>query len=170
MSILVDAATRVLVQGITGREGTFHALRCREYGTQMVGGVTPGKGGTTHEGFPVWNTVADAVRATGVAFNSAVGAGQPISADQLEKDERIWVVAYFGVSGSSPEAWVVTDVERAGGRVRLSFRYNGAETDDLKPYFVWAPLGPLGAGTYTLELYDAGGREVVLSRTVRLPK
>jgi succinyl-CoA synthetase alpha subunit len=65
VSILVDAATRVLVQGITGREGAFHALRCREYGTQVVGGVTPGKGGTTHEGFPVWNTVADAVRATG---------------------------------------------------------------------------------------------------------
>ena len=63
MSILVDKATRVLVQGITGREGSFHAQRCREYGTQVVGGVTPGKGGTTHEGFPVWNTVAEAVRA-----------------------------------------------------------------------------------------------------------
>jgi succinyl-CoA synthetase alpha subunit len=62
MSILVDQHTRVVVQGITGREGTFHALRCKEYGTQVVGGVTPGKGGTTHEGFPVWNTVEDAVR------------------------------------------------------------------------------------------------------------
>jgi succinyl-CoA synthetase alpha subunit len=65
VSILVDRATRVVVQGITGREGTFHALRCKEYGTQVVGGVTPGKGGTTHEGFPVWNTVAAAVDATG---------------------------------------------------------------------------------------------------------
>jgi succinyl-CoA synthetase alpha subunit len=65
MSILVGKSTRVLVQGITGKEGTFHALRCREYGTQVVGGVTPGKGGTTHEGFPVWNTVAEAVAATG---------------------------------------------------------------------------------------------------------
>ncbi|MFQ5521826.1 MAG: succinate--CoA ligase subunit alpha [Candidatus Methylomirabilia bacterium] len=63
MSILVDKSTRVVVQGITGREGSFHAQRCREYGTQVVGGVTPGKGGTTHEGFPVWNTVEDAVRA-----------------------------------------------------------------------------------------------------------
>ncbi len=61
MSVLVDKSTRVVVQGITGREGAFHAARCREYGTQVVGGVTPGKGGTTHEGFPVWNTVADAV-------------------------------------------------------------------------------------------------------------
>ena len=62
MSILVDKQTKVLVQGITGKEGTFHALRCKEYGTQVVGGVTPGKGGTTHEGFPVWNTVEEAVR------------------------------------------------------------------------------------------------------------
>jgi len=65
VSILVDRSTRVLVQGITGREGTFHALRCKEYGTQVVGGVTPGKGGTTHEGFPVWNTVAEAMDASG---------------------------------------------------------------------------------------------------------
>ena len=61
MSILVDKSTRVVVQGITGKEGAFHAARCREYGTQIVGGVTPGKGGTTHDGFPVWNTVAEAV-------------------------------------------------------------------------------------------------------------
>ncbi len=61
MSILVDKRTRVVVQGITGREGAFHAARCKEYGTTVVGGVTPGKGGTMHEGFPVWNTVAEAV-------------------------------------------------------------------------------------------------------------
>jgi succinyl-CoA synthetase alpha subunit len=65
MSILVGRGTRVLVQGITGKEGTFHALRCKEYGTQVVGGVTPSKGGTTHEGFPVWNTVEEAVKASG---------------------------------------------------------------------------------------------------------
>jgi succinyl-CoA synthetase alpha subunit len=65
MSVLVDRATKVFVQGITGKEGTFHALRCKEYGTQVVGGVTPGKGGTTHEGFAVWNTVEDCVKATG---------------------------------------------------------------------------------------------------------
>lgn len=61
MSILADKRTRVVVQGITGREGAFHAARCKEYGTTVVGGVTPGKGGTTHEGFPVWNTVKEAV-------------------------------------------------------------------------------------------------------------
>ena len=65
MSILVDRSTRVVVQGITGREGTFHALRCKEYGTQVVGGVTPGKGGSVHEGFTVWNTVDEAMRETG---------------------------------------------------------------------------------------------------------
>ncbi len=65
MSVLVDRSTRVVVQGITGREGAFHAARCREYGTTVVGGVTPGKGGTTHDGFPVWNTVEEAVRAEG---------------------------------------------------------------------------------------------------------
>jgi succinyl-CoA synthetase alpha subunit len=60
MAIWADRNTRVIVQGITGREGTFHAIGCREYGTKVVGGVTPGKGGTTHEGFPVFNTVAEA--------------------------------------------------------------------------------------------------------------
>ena len=65
MSILIDKNTRLIVQGLTGREGTFHAKAAQAYGTNVVGGVTPGKGGTTHEGWPVFNTVADAVKATG---------------------------------------------------------------------------------------------------------
>src|SRR5437764_13319327 len=65
MSILVDKNTRLVVQGITGKEGTFHAKQMVEYGTQVVGGVTPGKGGTTHEGIPVFNTVTDAVKEAG---------------------------------------------------------------------------------------------------------
>jgi succinyl-CoA synthetase alpha subunit len=65
VSILVDKTTRVVVQGITGKEGAFHAARCKEYGTNVVGGVTPGKGGTTHEGFAVWNTVEESVRQEG---------------------------------------------------------------------------------------------------------
>ena len=65
MAIIVDNSTRLVVQGLTGREGSFHAGRNRAYGTQLVAGVTPGKGGTTHEGTPVFDTVADAVDATG---------------------------------------------------------------------------------------------------------
>jgi len=65
MSILIDEKTRVVVQGLTGSEGTFHAQRMMEYGTRVVAGTTPGKGGTTHLGVPVFNTVAEAVRAEG---------------------------------------------------------------------------------------------------------
>jgi succinyl-CoA synthetase alpha subunit len=65
LAVLVDKKTRLIVQGITGKEGTFHMLQMREYGTNVVGGVTPGKGGTTHEGVPVFNTVADAVKEAG---------------------------------------------------------------------------------------------------------
>ncbi|MEI7683462.1 MAG: succinate--CoA ligase subunit alpha [Planctomycetota bacterium] len=64
MSILVDKNTKVLVQGM-GKAGTFHAQQCRDYGTQIVGGVSPGKGGTTKDGFPLFNTVEEAVRKTG---------------------------------------------------------------------------------------------------------
>jgi succinyl-CoA synthetase alpha subunit len=65
LSVLVDKSTRLVVQGITGKEGTFHTKQMVEYGTNVVGGVTPGKGGTTHEGIPVFNTVANAVREAG---------------------------------------------------------------------------------------------------------
>ena len=82
MSVLVDRNTKVLVQGITGREGTFHALRCREYGTQVVGGVTPGKGGTTHEGFAVWDSVAQAVSAAG-ADCALIFVPPPAAADAI---------------------------------------------------------------------------------------
>jgi succinyl-CoA synthetase alpha subunit len=65
MSILIGKKTRVIVQGITGRDGSFHARSMKEYGTEVVGGVTPGKGGQSVEGIPVFDTVADAVRKTG---------------------------------------------------------------------------------------------------------
>jgi succinyl-CoA synthetase alpha subunit len=82
MSIWVGKETRLLVQGLTGREGTFHALACRDYGTQVVAGVTPGKGGTVHEGIPVFNTVADAVRDTG-ANASMIFVPPPFAADAI---------------------------------------------------------------------------------------
>jgi len=69
MSILVNKDTKVIVQGFTGGEGTFHAEQCMDYGTQIVGGVTPGKGGQTHLGQPVFNTVKEAVEATGATVS-----------------------------------------------------------------------------------------------------
>jgi succinyl-CoA synthetase alpha subunit len=82
MAVLIDRTTRLIVQGITGKEGTFHAKQAAAYGTQVVGGVTPGKGGTTHEGFAVFNTVADAVRETG-ANATVIFVPPPFAADAI---------------------------------------------------------------------------------------
>jgi succinyl-CoA synthetase alpha subunit len=82
MSILVDGNTRVVVQGLTGKEGTFHALACREYGTKIVAGVTPGKGGILHEGIPVFDTLAAAVDKEG-ANTSLIFVPPAFAADAI---------------------------------------------------------------------------------------
>jgi succinyl-CoA synthetase alpha subunit len=82
MSVLIDKNTKVIVQGLTGKEGTFHAKACAEYGTKIVGGVTPGKGGTTHEGWPIFNTVQEAVDKTG-ADASVIFVPPPYAADAI---------------------------------------------------------------------------------------
>src|SRR5512142_1170153 len=82
MSVLIDKSTRLLVQGLTGREGTFHSKQAAAYGTNVVGGVSPGKGGTTHEGWPIFNTVAEAVKKTG-ANASVVFVPPPFAADAV---------------------------------------------------------------------------------------
>src|ERR1700744_1473411 len=82
MAVLVDKNTRLIVQGITGKEGTFHAKGCAEYGTKVVGGVTPGKGGTIHEGWPVFDTVEEAVEKTG-ANATVIFVPPPFAADAI---------------------------------------------------------------------------------------
>lgn len=82
MAVLVDKNTRLIVQGITGKEGTFHAKGCAEYGTKVVGGVTPGKGGTIHEGWPVFDTVEKAVAETG-ANATVIFVPPPFAADAI---------------------------------------------------------------------------------------
>src|SRR5918992_4164399 len=82
MSVLIDKSTRLLVQGLTGREGTFHAKQAATYGTTVVGGVTPGKGGTKHEGWPIFNSVHDAMRETG-ANATVIFVPPPFAADAV---------------------------------------------------------------------------------------
>src|SRR5438128_5490969 len=82
MAVLLDSNTRLIVQGLTGREGTFHAKQAAAYGTSVVGGVTPGKGGTTHEGWPIFDTIQEAVRQTG-ANASVIFVPPPFAADAI---------------------------------------------------------------------------------------
>src|SRR6187401_6415 len=82
MAVLLDRNTRLVVQGLTGREGTFHAKQAAAYGTNVVGGITPGKGGTTHEGWPIFNSAHDAVRETG-ANASVIFVPPPFAADAI---------------------------------------------------------------------------------------
>src|SRR5579883_736607 len=107
MSILVDRSTRVLVQGM-GKAGTFHAQQCRDYGTQIVGGVVPGKGGTTKDGFPLFNTVAEAVRKTG-ANATMVFVPPPAAADAIMEAADAGVGVIVGITEGIP----VLDMSRA---------------------------------------------------------
>ena len=121
MAIWADKNTRVIVQGITGREGTFHAKQCREYGTKVVGGVTPGKGGTTHEGFAVFNTVAEAREKEG-ANCSLIFVPPPFAADAVMESADAGVELIVCITEGIP----VNDMIRAhdfltkyGNRSRL---------------------------------------------------
>ncbi|MFM9905076.1 MAG: succinate--CoA ligase subunit alpha [Pyrinomonadaceae bacterium] len=133
MSILVDKDTRLIVQGITGKEGTFHMLAMREYGTNVVGGVTPGKGGTTHEGVAVFNTVADAVKETG-ANASVIYVPPAFAADAIMEaaDTRIPVIVC--ITEGIPVADMV--------KVRHYIEDKNSESAIRNPHSVIRLIGP----------------------------
>jgi succinyl-CoA synthetase alpha subunit len=107
MSILVDKNTRVVVQGL-GKAGTFHAQQCREYGTQIVGAISPGKGGTVKEGFPLFNTMAECVRKTG-ANASVVFVPPPGAADAIMEAADAGISVIIAITEGVP----VLDMARA---------------------------------------------------------
>ena len=111
MAVLVDKNTRLIVQGITGKEGTFHAKGCAEYGTKVVGGVTPGKGGTIHEGWPVFDTVEKAVAETG-ANATVIFVPPPFAADAILEANEAGVPLIICITEGIPvndmvEVWSV---------------------------------------------------------------
>ena len=115
MSILVDANTKVICQGITGSAGSFHTKGCKDYGTQMVGGVTPGKGGQTFEGLPVFDTVEEAVAMTG-ADATMIFVPPPFTADAILEA----VAAGIKVIAAITEGVPVLDMVRVYQRVKAS--------------------------------------------------
>ena len=131
MSIWVGKNTKLLVQGLTGREGSFHALACREYGTQVVAGVTPGKGGTTHEGIPVFDTVAEAVAKTG-ADASMIFVPPPFAADAIAEAAAAGVALVVCITEGIP----VTDM------LRVKDLLAGAKTADGRPVRLIGPNCP----------------------------
>ncbi len=159
MSILVDKNTRVLCQGL-GKAGTFHAIQCREYGTQMVGGVAPGKGGTTKEGFPLFNTVAEAVQKTG-ANATMIFVPPPAAADAIMEAADAGIRVIVAITEGIP----VLDMARAmrhleGKPVRLigpncpGVITPGQCKIGIMPGYIHMP-GPIGvisrSGTLTYE-------------------
>ena len=119
MSILVNSESRVLVQGLTGTAGTFHALQCRAYGTKVVAGVVPGKGGTTHEGIPVFDTITDAVREMG-ANVSMVFVPPPFAGDAVIESAESGVPLVVCITEGIPaldEARMKLVLEKTGTRM-----------------------------------------------------
>jgi succinyl-CoA synthetase alpha subunit len=122
VSVLIDKSTRVIVQGLTGREGSFHAQQMLDYGTKVVGGVTPGKGGTEHLGAPVFNTVAEAVRETG-ANASVIFVPPPYAADAILE----------AVDAAFPLVICITEGIPTLDMVRVAAAMRGSKTSLIGP-------------------------------------
>ena len=165
MSILLDSSTRVIVQGITGREGTFHAGQMIEMGTQVVGGTSPGKGGTTQMGVPVFNTVAEAVRATD-ATASGIFVPPPFAADAIMEAAAGGISLIVCITEGIPiqEMIRVKDYLRGFPAVRLigancpGLITPGVAKIGIIPQRITSP-GPVGlvsrSGTLTYEVASA---------------
>jgi succinyl-CoA synthetase alpha subunit len=122
MSVLIDSRTRVVVQGLTGKEGSFHAEQMVAYGTQVVAGVTPGKGGTKHNNIPVFDTVADAVRETG-ANASLIFVPPPYAADAVLE----------AIDAAMPLAVCITEGIPTLDMVRVAAALRGSRTRLIGP-------------------------------------
>lgn len=164
MSILVDAATRVVVQGMTGGEGSFHTKQMVEAGTRVVAGVTPGKGGTKHEGIPVFDTVAEAVKATG-ANAAAIFVPQAFAADAILESVDAGVPLVVAITEGIPvlDMLRVKNAIGESGRTRLigpncpGIITPGRCKIGIMPASIFAPgtVGVLSrSGTLTYEAVD----------------
>src|ERR1700748_412211 len=119
MSILVNKQSKIIVQGFTGTEGTFHASQMIEYGTQVVGGVTPGQGGSTHLERPVFNTVADAVNSTG-ANVSIIFVPPAFAADAIMEAAEAGIALVICITEGIPvQDMVKTKLYLQGTKTRL---------------------------------------------------
>lgn len=160
MSILVDKSTRVICQGITGKAGQFHTRHCREYGTEVVGGVTPGKGGTVVEGVPVFDTVVEAVEKTG-ANATMIFVPAPFASDAILEAADAGIGLIVAITEGVPvlDMVRVRDVLRHSGAVLIGPNCPGVITPDackigIMPGYVHR-RGPIGvisrSGTLTYE-------------------
>ena len=178
MSIIVNKNTRVICQGITGKAGQFHTRHCKEYGTQIVGGVTPGKGGQTIEGVPVFDTVAEAVQQTG-ADATMIFVPPPFAADAILEAADAGVHTIVAITEGVPVVDMVRvyDVIRQTGAVLIGPNCPGIITPDeckigIMPGYIHKP-GPIGvisrSGTLTYEaVWQLTGRGLGQSTCVGL--